>query len=90
MIVKANKNMCCGCEACANVCPLGCITMQPDAAGFQYPMIDEAGCVHCNKCETACPLSAPPTVNKDKTEAFAAKDKNAARRQRASSGGVFA
>ena len=32
---------CCGCGACANICPKNCIKMIPDDEGFLYPEIDE-------------------------------------------------
>ena len=36
-----NRNMCCGCGACAQRCPQNCITMEEDDEGFRYPVIDE-------------------------------------------------
>ena len=34
MIQIVNKEECCGCEACANICPHGCIQMTSDEKGF--------------------------------------------------------
>lgn len=45
---------CCGCGACAYVCPRGAITMQTDDQGFRYPVIDEEKCTHCRACMKAC------------------------------------
>lgn len=89
MIAKTDKLRCCGCAACVNACPVGCIAMQSDADGFQYPAIDEARCIHCKKCEAACPIVITQKVQSEETDVFAANDANTARRQRASSGGVF-
>ena len=50
------KEECCGCSACAQICPQKCIHMIPDAEGFCYPRIDESKCVHCNACARVCPL----------------------------------
>jgi coenzyme F420-reducing hydrogenase beta subunit len=54
-----SKGECTGCGACANRCPVECITMQSDAEGFLYPDVDEAACVDCGLCETACPKRKP-------------------------------
>ena len=32
--VLEQKNNCCGCRACANICPVSAITMQEDEEGF--------------------------------------------------------
>lgn len=48
------KNHCCGCGACAALCPVEAITMEPDKEGFLYPAINEAKCVACMTCERAC------------------------------------
>lgn len=37
------KENCCGCTACANICPKGAIKMNPDGEGFLYPVIDMRG-----------------------------------------------
>jgi coenzyme F420-reducing hydrogenase beta subunit len=55
MIIIKNKEMCCGCEACANVCPGKCIRMDLDRDGFRYPAIDTEQCMNCHRCENVCP-----------------------------------
>lgn len=49
-----DKNQCYGCGACEQVCPVGCISMQPDSRGFLYPIIDEEKCINCGKCQKHC------------------------------------
>ena len=48
--VYENKDSCCGCGACSNACPKGCIIMKADTEGFLYPQIDKSKCVNCGKC----------------------------------------
>lgn len=51
------KGQCCGCEACANVCPKGIIAMIADEEGFYYPQIMEPeNCINCEKCLSVCPI----------------------------------
>lgn len=45
---------CCGCTACAAVCPMGAITMQPNVMGFLYPVIDDSRCIDCSLCAKTC------------------------------------
>ena len=54
-IEEMNRSECCGCEACANICPQNCITMERDAEGFLYPKIDQSKCSKCGRCEKVCP-----------------------------------
>lgn len=49
-----NRSECCGCTACAAVCPRGAITMEPDEEGLSYPVVDASLCVRCGKCVQAC------------------------------------
>lgn len=57
MIENVEKNSCCGCEACRQICPVQCIEMQEDEEGFLYPkVVDE--CIQCGKCLSACPVYA--------------------------------
>ena len=52
----AEKHNCCGCSACAVVCPKNAIEMRADAEGFFYPQIDMEKCINCMKCEKVCPV----------------------------------
>ena len=57
MISIENKLLCCGCSACAQICPVDCIEMIEDHEGFLYPKVDESRCIDCGKCEKVCPYS---------------------------------
>lgn len=51
------KRDCCGCEACANVCPKGIIVMEADDEGFFYPKVTNPDeCLNCHRCEKVCPF----------------------------------
>lgn len=54
MIEIKDKNMCCGCEACKNICPQNCIEMLEDEEGFIYPQVDKEKCINCGLCERVC------------------------------------
>lgn len=56
MIQIPDKAFCCGCGACADVCPKGCIEYKEDSKGFLYPAIDARACIDCGLCEKVCPL----------------------------------
>lgn len=55
----AKKQNCCGCTACAAICPKSCIEMQEDNEGFLYPVVNKESCVNCKACERVCPISVP-------------------------------
>lgn len=63
MIKIENKEQCCGCTACVNVCPVNAISMQADFEGFLYPVVNENICVSCGKCDQCCPI-----INKKKKD----------------------
>lgn len=54
MAINIEKNSCCGCMACANICPAGAISAVKDEDGFLYPRVDAGKCVECGLCEKAC------------------------------------
>ena len=56
MIEIRDKSRCCGCTACANICPKQAIEMKEDEEGFLYPVIDMKKCVNCGLCEKVCPI----------------------------------
>lgn len=88
MVEIKEKENCCGCSACAQICPKHCISMREDNEGFLYPIADAATCVDCGLCEKVCPEQNPgesPAVPK----AYAAKAKDDIVRLSSSSGGIF-
>lgn len=88
MIKIDNKSQCCGCNACASRCPKQCITLQEDAEGFRYPVIDIALCIDCGVCERVCPV-IHPGEERTPLQAFAAVNPDETIRMQSSSGGVF-
>lgn len=85
------KGECCGCTACASVCPHDAITMQADDLGFLYPQIDDARCVDCGLCVKVCQFGADyARVGKWlEPEVFAVRLKDEEQLRRSQSGGAF-
>lgn len=52
----APKELCNGCEACANICAHGCISFQLNNTGFYYPLVNAEQCTNCGLCEKTCPI----------------------------------
>lgn len=50
------KEACCGCNACAEVCPAGAIIMKEDGEGFSYPKLNRKKCIGCGLCAEVCPI----------------------------------
>ncbi len=89
MIACKDKNLCCGCEACVQICPIQCISLTK-YNGFLYPETDKAHCVHCGQCEAVCPVIKPSVAAKrNKMQTFAAVNRDMAERMSSSSGGLF-
>ena len=55
MIKITDPKRCCGCSACETICPKHCISMIPDAQGFEYPQVNLDLCIDCHLCERTCP-----------------------------------
>lgn len=88
MINLKDKQDCCGCSACVQICPRQCIIMQEDHEGFLYPLIKTNLCINCGLCEKVCPV-----INQGKSrkplEVYAALNPNNKIRMQSSSGGIF-
>ena len=84
-----NKNECCGCSACVNVCPKQAIHMEYDEKGYLYPIISEDLCIDCKLCEKVCPLKAEKEETLFEKKAYGVKNKDDAERRNSSSGSVF-
>lgn len=91
MIDIKQKKDCTGCEACANICPKGCIRMISDNEGFFYPQIDHSKCIECGLCKKACPIinPLPLSMEYEHRHAYAAINRNEHERLSSSSGGIF-
>lgn len=89
MIKITEKEMCCGCEACYNICPAECIDLVMDEEGFRYPQIDEETCIDCGKCQKVCPALNRRKEKNELQKGYAAWNKNKWGRLQSSSGGIF-
>lgn len=88
MIQIIEKKCCCGCSACASVCPKQCVTMREDNEGFLYPVVDETICIDCGLCEKVC-HELHPYQKREPLKVLAAINKDEAVRFKSSSGGIF-
>lgn len=90
MITLKDKNKCCGCGACTQICPKNCISLVDDEEGFLYPIIDTSQCIDCGLCEKSCQyISKPISSAVRPINIYAAYNKNLDVRLNSSSGGVF-
>ncbi len=88
MITITDKINCCGCQACANICPKGCISMRVDEEGFLYPQVDAKNCINCGLCEKVCPILHKPQTF-PVLDTYAAKHTDQTVKLKSSSGGMF-
>lgn len=87
-ITDNNKNKCCGCTACACICPKNCITMQEDKEGFKYPLVNKNACINCGMCEKVCPVINNPKPDTTPSEAYITRNLNAETVKSSTSGGT--
>lgn len=52
---SGQKDECCGCKVCLEICPKKCISLSEDNEHFLYPVINRQECINCNLCEKVCP-----------------------------------
>ena len=94
MIDQIKREECCGCSACAAICPKGCIQIEQDLEGFYHPKLNSQNCIECKKCLTICPVnqketSIYPETEERVTQAYAAYNTDLLQRYTSSSGGIF-
>lgn len=83
-----DKQSCCGCRACEQVCSRKALTMEADEEGFLYPDLKIDACVDCGKCKAVCPVEHRPAGNSP-INAYAVQHKDTVILAKSSSGGVF-
>ncbi|WP_295940075.1 Coenzyme F420 hydrogenase/dehydrogenase, beta subunit C-terminal domain [uncultured Alistipes sp.] len=89
MIEITDKQECCGCWGCANVCPKQCISMVADAEGFLYPVVDKDICIQCGLCEKVCPIIHATSDVEKPQKAYLLQIKDDRIRRESTSGGAF-
>ena len=89
MIEINDEYQCCGCTACANICPKNCITMAPDEEGFLYPEVDRDLCINCGLCEKVCPVINAPKNMHGEVESYVVRAKDDEVLSGSTSGGFF-
>ncbi len=83
---------CFACTACYHICPVSCISMEPDGKGFLYPVVDEDQCTQCGLCLQVCPSLTNEGIGAalfPDTLVYAAKHTDALIREQSASGGAF-
>lgn len=90
MLTFTDKSQCCGCTACASICPKQAITMQPDGLGFLYPIINKNKCIECGFCEDVCTFNSHYEKSDFSVpEVYAVRHKNISEIETSRSGAVF-
>ena len=83
------KSHCFGCEACVQICTKTAITIEEDADGFRYPLIDTDKCVDCGLCRKVCPYVNMPVRYGEDKYVFGGYSLDKAIRFESTSGGAF-
>ena len=89
MIEINKKTNCCGCTACAAICPKDSIVMKEDEEGFLYPVVDKETCIDCGACERVCPIQNPVLEKKIEQKAYLVQCMDEKIRLDSSAGGAF-
>lgn len=86
--IEAIGERCCGCAACAAICPKECISLEADPCGFWYSSVDATTCIGCLKCDAVCPVLAEHRESKPNSVMWGTAKKEDLL-MRSSSGGLF-
>lgn len=91
MIHVKDPSQCCGCTACASICPNDAITMKPDDLGFVYPSVDIRKCSDCGLCEQVCSFNDQydTSLNISIPHAYAVRHKDMKEVESSRSGAAF-
>jgi len=88
-IYNVSNELCTGCGACYNVCPVDAIKMKADGEGFLFPEIESSKCIECGLCLKKCPaVNDDDNVNSHTPEVYSVCASNDIRKN-SSSGGMF-
>lgn len=80
---------CCGCSACEQICPKGCIKMTSDENGFQIPEKTIDLCINCGLCERVCPIKSEIIKTEQPVKTYMFRVESQEVLESCSSGGAF-
>lgn len=83
-----DKSQCYGCEACAQACRFGAISIVADEDGFRYPLINQSKCMDCGACRKVC-IAAHGLSSHAPQEAYGGYVLDNATKMASTSGGFF-
>lgn len=91
MIKITQKENCCGCTACASICPHKAITMNPDNMGFLYPKVNKDLCTDCGLCERVCAFHPNYDISQNLSQpiAYGVRHKKMSEIENSRSGAAF-
>ena len=84
-----NEALCCGCMACASVCPQGAISKIENSKGFIVPAIDDTKCINCGLCLRVCDFKKEHDKQSNIEKAFSLVINDKAILKDSTSGGAF-
>lgn len=73
----ADISLCCGCGACAAVCPVTAIQIKENNYGFLHNKVNPDECIRCGKCLRVCPfyhIQAQPLKESQNLVAYQSRD----------------
>lgn len=86
--ILQQNSLCCGCGACASVCPASAIDIRLDDKGFNSAAVNSS-CIGCGKCRTVCPFESKLLSKKaDESKLYSLKSNEKDVLMRSTSGGA--
>lgn len=88
-MINPDKDNCCGCGVCEQLCPKSAITMETGNLGFLYAKVNMETCINCGLCEKVCPFDVTDNTVAQQPQAYAIRHKDCDVVKKSRSGGFF-